>query len=55
MPNTPATIQSGCTVWTCTPELCSEERGSVGRLLGTLGLEQYVSDETYLDMYVRDE
>jgi pyrroline-5-carboxylate reductase len=50
MPNTPATVRQGMTVWCCTSELCAEERDSVGRLLGTMGLQQYVSDETYLDM-----
>lgn len=50
MPNTPATVRQGMTVWCCTSELCEEERDSVGRLLGTMGLQQYVSDETYLDM-----
>jgi pyrroline-5-carboxylate reductase len=37
MPNTPATIGQGMTVWSCTPNLTSDERSSVKRVLSTFG------------------
>ena len=37
MPNTPATIGQGMTVWSCTPNLTSSERQSVKRVLSTFG------------------
>jgi pyrroline-5-carboxylate reductase len=37
MPNTPATIGQGITVWCCTPELTSEERDQVKQVLNTFG------------------
>ena len=37
MPNTPATIGQGVTVWCCTPELTSEERVNMKQVLCTFG------------------
>jgi uncharacterized protein YbaA (DUF1428 family) len=37
MPNTPAQIGEGITVWCCTPNLTSVERDSVKRMLNTFG------------------
>jgi pyrroline-5-carboxylate reductase len=37
MPNTPATIGQGMTVWCCTPDLTSEERDRVKQFLCTFG------------------
>ncbi len=50
MPNTPAQLGKGMTVWTATelvgPSLHTQARA----ILGALGEELYVEDETYLDM-----
>lgn len=50
MPNTPAQIGQGMTVWTATPEVTEEQRGQAQAILGALGQELYVNDESYLDM-----
>lgn len=50
MPNTPAQIGQGMTVWTATPEVSDEQRGQAQAILGALGQELYVNDESYLDM-----
>jgi len=50
MPNTPARIGEGITVWTAPPEVGETERGQVRAILGTLGQEVYVDNEDYLDM-----
>jgi len=50
MPNTPAQIGEGMTVWTATPEVTPEQRAQVRTLLGALGQELEVADEDYLDM-----
>ena len=50
MPNTPAQIGQGMTVWTSTPEVTDEQRGQAQAILGALGQELYVNDESYLDM-----
>jgi pyrroline-5-carboxylate reductase len=50
MPNTPAQIGQGITVWTATPEVPSEQRQQAESLLGALGEQLYVDDERYLDM-----
>ena len=50
MPNTPAQIGQGMTVWTATPEVSDEQRGQAQVILGALGQEIYVNDESYLDM-----
>lgn len=50
MPNTPAQIGEGMTVWTATPEVAAEQRDQAQAILGALGEEIYVDDESYLDM-----
>jgi pyrroline-5-carboxylate reductase len=50
MPNTPAQIGEGMTVWTATPQVTGEEKGLVGAILGAMGAEIYVDDEKYIDM-----
>jgi pyrroline-5-carboxylate reductase len=50
MPNTPAQIGEGMSVWTATPEVTEEQKGLVGAILGAMGVEIYVDDEKYLDM-----
>jgi pyrroline-5-carboxylate reductase len=50
MPNTPAQIGQGMTVWTATPEVTTEQRGQAQAILGALGVELFVGDEGYLDM-----
>lgn len=50
MPNTPAQIGMGMTVWTSTPEVTDEQRGQAQAILGALGQELYVGNESYLDM-----
>lgn len=50
MPNTPAQIGEGITVWTDTAAVTEEQRGQARELLGALGEEVYVEDEGYLDM-----
>jgi pyrroline-5-carboxylate reductase len=50
MPNTPAQIGEGMTVWTATPEVTAEQKGLVGAILGAMGAEIYVDDENYIDM-----
>jgi len=50
MPNTPAQIGEGMSVWTATPEVTEAQKGLVGAILGAMGVEIYVDDEKYLDM-----
>lgn len=50
MPNTPAQIGMGVSVWTATTEVTERQREWVSSILGTLGKEIYVTDEKYLDM-----
>lgn len=50
MPNTPAQIGMGMTVWTATPEVTEEQRAQAQAILGALGQELFVNDEGYLDM-----
>ncbi len=50
MPNTPAQIGQGITVWTATPEVTDEQREHALTILKALGDEVYVADEHYLDM-----
>ncbi len=50
MPNTPAQIAEGITVWTATSKVISEQREWVASILGAMGKEIYVDDEKYLDM-----
>ena len=50
MPNTPAQIGEGMSVWTATPEVTGEQREWAGSILGAMGREIYVEDEKYIDM-----
>jgi pyrroline-5-carboxylate reductase len=50
MPNTPAQIGQGISVWTTTPEVTADHRVQAAQILGALGEELYVDNEEYLDM-----
>ena len=50
MPNTPAQIGEGITVWTATPEVSDEQRTRIQTLLGALGREMSVETERMIDM-----
>lgn len=50
MPNTPARIGEGISVWTATPEVTGAQKKWAGAILGAMGKEIYVDDEGYLDM-----
>ena len=50
MPNTPAQIGQGITVWTATPEVTHIQRQQAQAILGSLGQEIFMDDESYLDM-----
>jgi len=49
MPNTPAQIGQGMTVWTASPGVTESQRAQAKELLGALGTEVYVEEETHLD------
>ena len=50
MPNTPAQIGLGMTVWTCSAALNESQRGQAQAVFGSFGEEVFVTDERYLDM-----
>lgn len=50
IPNTPAQIGEGMTVWTATPQVSEAAREGVRRILSALGQEIYVVEEKYVDM-----
>jgi pyrroline-5-carboxylate reductase len=50
MPNTPAQIGVGMSVWTSTPSVPAQVKDFAGRMLGALGEQLYVDDEKYVDM-----
>jgi pyrroline-5-carboxylate reductase len=50
MPNTPAQIGEGMTVWTATPQVSAAQKKIAAAVLGTMGKEIFVEDEKYLDM-----
>lgn len=50
MPNTPAQVGEGITVWTDTAAVTQQQRAQARGLLSSLGEEVYVEDEDYLDM-----
>ncbi len=50
MPNTPAQIGEGITVWTATSDVPDAERQQAKMLLGALGDEIFMADEKFLDM-----
>ena len=49
MPNTPAQVGEGMTVWTATAAVSHAQREQAGALLGALGKQLYVQDEGFLD------
>lgn len=49
MPNTPAQIGQGMTVWTAAPSVSESQRAQARALLSALGLEVYVEEERFLD------
>ena len=50
MPNTPAQIAQGMSLWTCSSEVDISAREQAKSVLGTVGKEIYVDDERYMDM-----
>ncbi len=50
MPNTPAQVGSGMTLWTCSPGVNEAQRKMTKAVLSSVGEEIYVSDEKYMDM-----
>jgi pyrroline-5-carboxylate reductase len=50
MPNTPAQIGEGITVWTASREVSAEQQEMARQILGALGDEIFVEEENYLDM-----
>jgi pyrroline-5-carboxylate reductase len=50
MPNTPAQIGQGMTVWTSSSQTAAKQREQAQAVLQALGQEVYVEDEDYLDM-----
>jgi pyrroline-5-carboxylate reductase len=50
MPNIPASVQEGCTVWTAAKSVSAEEKELCSRVLSAFGEEHFVEDEKYLDM-----
>jgi len=50
MPNTPAQVGRGMTVWTSSKELAAGMQDMARLILASLGEEMYLKDERYLDM-----
>ena len=50
MPNTPARVGAGISVWTATPSVDDAARKAATALLEAMGQQLYVADESYLDM-----
>lgn len=50
MPNPPAQIGEGMSVWTATPQVDGEARQKVQQLLRAAGKELYVEEERFIDM-----
>ena len=50
MPNTPAQIGEGMTVWTASPEVSPAQRAQAQAIVGAFGRELYAEDERFLDM-----
>ncbi len=49
MPNTPAQVGEGMTVWTATDAVSDTQRDQAGAILSALGKQLYVQDEGFLD------
>ncbi|MDY6873606.1 MAG: pyrroline-5-carboxylate reductase [Chloroflexota bacterium] len=50
MPNTPAQVGEGMTVWTQSSDISDDQHDLAGQILGALGREIFVEDESYIDM-----
>ena len=50
MPNTPAQVGAGMTVWTMSEQTSEKQQAQAQAILAALGEEIFVKDETYLDM-----
>jgi pyrroline-5-carboxylate reductase len=50
MPNPPAQIGEGMSVWSATPEVSEDGRARAQWLLKSAGKERYVDEERYIDM-----
>ncbi len=50
MPNTPVAAKAGMSVWTATDSVTGPQRDLARGLLGAIGREMYVEDESKLDM-----
>ena len=50
MPNTPAQVGSGITVWTASAGVTARQKKRASDILGATGKEIYFDDEKYLDM-----
>lgn len=50
MPNTPAQIGEGITVWTAAPAVSDSQRGMAQKILSALGDEIFMEEEYYLNM-----
>ncbi|MEL7645403.1 MAG: pyrroline-5-carboxylate reductase [Anaerolineaceae bacterium] len=50
MPNTPARIGMGISVWTKAADVNDEQHGIAAQIMQTFGEEIFVADEAYLDM-----
>ena len=50
MPNTPAQVAEGMTVWTASPSATATQRDEARAILSAFGKELYVADEAFLDM-----
>ncbi|MSQ11722.1 MAG: pyrroline-5-carboxylate reductase [Dehalococcoidia bacterium] len=50
MPNTPAQVGAGMSVWTATPQVSEQQKDAARRLVRSFGEEVYVSNEQYVDM-----
>ena len=50
MPNTPAQIGCGMTMWTCAESVPAAHRELTRQMLSTVGQEIYAAEEKYLDM-----
>jgi pyrroline-5-carboxylate reductase len=50
MPNTPAQLGKGMTVWYATPQVSDLQRDQAAELLGALGKELQVGDEEFVAM-----
>jgi pyrroline-5-carboxylate reductase len=50
MPNMPAQVGEGMTVWTATPAVSEQQKQMTGSILSALGEELHVNNEQYIDM-----